>query len=121
MSTKPETIFKNRIRPRLEDLPHSWWCKTQMQAIRGIPDFVGCVGGTFVGLELKTSKRQADIDSSTTVMQKYTLNKIRLAGGFTAFVYPENWNDIYTQLLDIANESKNKTSGKRQDDGAQKH
>ena len=74
MAKKPETVFKERIRPKLDMIPDSWWIKTQMLATVGVPDFLGCVNGLFVGIELKAS--QADMNKSRGSIQNYILFQI---------------------------------------------
>lgn len=90
-----ETRFKTRIRPILETLPRSWWLKTQLLALCGIPDFIGCVQGRFVALELKTEKGKA------TKLQEWVLQKIRHAGGYAAVVTPENFAEVLQDLQQL--------------------
>lgn len=87
MAAKPETIFKHRIRPLLNRLPRATWFKIQQVSIRGIPDFLGCVAGRFVALELKASAKH-----SPDALQQYNLNAIEKAGGVALTVFPENWD-----------------------------
>lgn len=98
MAKKPETVFKERIQPRLKALPNSWWEKIQQVVIRGTPDIIGCVSGVFVALELKMSEK-APIEP----LQIHKLRKIEKAGGMAFIVYPENWEDVYMQLEILAN------------------
>lgn len=93
---QPETRFKTRIRPLLNALPCSWWVKTQFMALSGIPDFLGCVAGRFVALELKTTGKKA------TKLQGWVLAKIRDAGGYAEVVTPENWEKVYSELRALA-------------------
>lgn len=97
-----ETKFKKRIRPLLDSLPFSWWVKTQMVALLGIPDFMGCVNGQFVALELKRGLTGSRGESEATKLQSWVLSKIRAAGGITFVVTPENWGEIYPLLQQIA-------------------
>ncbi len=94
MSKKPETVFKERVLPLLRSLPHSWWFKTQMIAIRGIPDVIGCLNGTFVALELK----RGDDKGKLAPLQGYILRKITAAGGLALECTPENWEEIFGVL-----------------------
>jgi len=93
---KPETLFKERIAPKLKALPNSWWFKTQQVALRGIPDFVGVVNGRFVALELKKSA-----NAPASKLQAYILLKISKAGGIGRFVTPENWEAVFADLEKI--------------------
>ena len=67
-----------------------------MLSVRGIPDYIGCVKGRFVALELKKDARAA---SKTCKLQEYILSKIKQAGGIAEVVHPENFQEIHDQLL----------------------
>ena len=97
MAEKRETRFKHRIRPQLERLPYTWFVKVQQAALRGTPDILMCVNGTFVALELK-----ADEKSHIDKLQVYTLKQIERAGGVAIVTYPENWPETYKRLEKIA-------------------
>lgn len=97
MAIQKETNFKNKIRPLLTSLPNSWWVKTQQRSVRGTPDFLGCVSGHFVALELKRS-----IKEKPDPLQAHNLKKILEAGGFAWVTYPENWPEIYSALTNLA-------------------
>jgi hypothetical protein len=92
---KPETRFKEKIRPLLDALPRSWWVKTQMVALRGIPDMLGCVNGHFIAMELK-------VDDVPDALQEWNLDKIAKANGVPLTVTPENWEQVYQTLLGVA-------------------
>lgn len=93
----PETRFKNRIRPLLEALPRTYVIKIQQQAIRGHPDFVLCIGGLFIALELKKSRKD-----KPEPLQAHTLRHIERAGGTSYVVSPETWPEVYKQLQAFA-------------------
>jgi len=94
---KPETRFKERIRPKLAELPNTWIVKIQQAALRGTPDFLMCVHGVFVALELKATAKDQPSE-----LQKYTLAQIRKAGGLALVVCPENFEEIYVDLKSLA-------------------
>lgn len=79
MAKQPETKLKEKIRPLLDAISRSWWVKTSFFSIRGIPDFLGCVNGHFVAIELK--KEHAKPDPSREVLQRWVCSRIRDAGG----------------------------------------
>jgi len=106
MAAKPETLFKNKIRPKLEAIPNSWWVKVQQVSLRGTPDFLGCICGMFVALELKK-----DAKAPISKLQEHTLMKIAIAGGFSHVVYPENWEEVYERLLNISQLFTNERKG----------
>lgn len=103
---QPETKFKNRIRPYLDRLTNTWVVKISQRSIRGTPDFLLCIGGIFVALELKKDER-----SKTTKLQDYNMGKIYDAGGIALKVYPENWDEIHEFLVRLA---KNKITIERE-------
>jgi len=87
-----ETKFKEHVRTRLDAIPHSWWVKIQMVALRGIPDFLGLINGRFIALELKVEDNEAD------GLQSYNLRKIAQCGGICFVVKPSNLDIVIAQL-----------------------
>jgi hypothetical protein len=100
MPKKPETLFKDRVRKDLKTLPSTWFVKIQQVAIRGIPDFLLCVDGLFIAIELKAS-RLAKRDP----LQEWTLEAIAKCGGRAFICYPENWDDTFQSIKEIADNS----------------
>jgi hypothetical protein len=92
---KPETRFKERIRPKLDAIPNSYWIKTQMRSLRGVPDFFGCVSGRCVVIELKTDKGKTD------PLQDYVLERFRKAGGLHFVMAPANAEKVLQELYSI--------------------
>lgn len=90
-----ETKFKNQAKRELDKLPLSFFIKTQMVALRGVPDFIGCVRGRLVAIELKTETGRVDR------LQQWTLQKFADAGAFTAVVRPSTLNETIEQLRRI--------------------
>lgn len=90
---QPETKFKLKLRPKLESLPKSNWVKIQQVSIRGVPDFLGCVNGKFVALELKK-----DGKAPISRLQKHFIDKVNRNKGFARVIYPENMNEILEEL-----------------------
>ena len=97
MARKPETVFRARIRPSLEELPNTVLFGIQQVAIRGTPDFLLCIGGVFVALELKR-----DAKANVTALQKYNIDRIKKAGGIAFVTWPENWHNVYSILKQLA-------------------
>lgn len=63
--------------------------------MRGIPDYLVCVNGKFVALELKRSKDEL----MRGTLQFNNVEKITLlAKGYATFVYPENWDKVKDDL-----------------------
>jgi hypothetical protein len=101
MSRKqPETLFKEKFAKRLKEIPNSYWIKTQMRSVRGIPDYVGVVNGRCCALELKTDKSGSEVDS----LQSWTLGKLKLCGSYIAIARPSNADEIIADLTVISKE-----------------
>jgi len=88
-----ETLFGIRVDKSLKKIKNCWFCNIQQVAIRGIPDRIGVINGKFFALELKTSKT-----ARRAKLQIYIINKIRSAGGYAEFVYPENFDTVMEGL-----------------------
>jgi hypothetical protein len=64
-----------------------------MLALVGVPDFLGCVRGRFVAIELKKDK-----ETKPSKLQRYVLEQIRRAGGYGFVAYPENAKKILSKI-----------------------
>jgi len=89
----PERKFRDKIMPKLKKIPDSWWESIQQMTIRGTPDILGCVKGNFVALELKAKK------GKPSKLQELKIKKINEAGGVGRIVYPDNFDEIYKEIL----------------------
>lgn len=90
MAKQAESLFKEKVRRDLVALGGPIWiCKTQQVSIRGTPDFLICMNGHFVALELKK-----DPKAKVSALQEYNIDEICLAHGFGFIVLPENWAGI---------------------------
>jgi hypothetical protein len=97
MSKKPETLFKDRIMPQISSLPNTFVMKTQEVSKRGILDLILCINGTFVGIELKKS-----MGDKADPLQRWNMQRIAGSGGVALLAYPENWDEVFQLLSDIA-------------------
>lgn len=97
MSKKPETIFKEKFRKKLELIPASWWVKVSLPSILGIPDLIGCINGKFIAIELKKSEKEAPSE-----IQKYHLKVISDCGGYACVAYPKNAESILEDLWNFS-------------------
>jgi hypothetical protein len=94
VAKKPETRFKDsKVWPFLRSMRSCYWRKIQNRTVRGLPDFLGCVRGNFIGLELKKSGNEP-IDP----LQAWNFTEIVAAGGLAIPVYPENWEEVRDTL-----------------------
>ena len=85
MAAKAETQLVNNIKREVQQrYPDTFFFKVHGGPMQqaGIPDLVGCVRGTFVGMEVKLPEG----DYGVTPLQEYTLKRITKAEGVTAVV-----------------------------------
>jgi len=108
MAKKAETTFKERVRRDLETLPATWFVKIQQVVLRGIPDFLISIGGRFIAIELKKSRK-----AKREPLQEWTLEKIADTGAYSFIAYPENWPEIFSKLKDLAESLEIDDSGER--------
>jgi predicted type IV restriction endonuclease len=96
MARKAETVFRARIRPLLHALPNTVVFPIQQKTIKGDPDYLLCIRGKFVALELKSEGGKLD------KLQQYRLDQVRLADGYAFAVWPDDWEDVYEELKELA-------------------
>jgi penicillin-binding protein-related factor A (putative recombinase) len=80
----PETKLKLSIQKYLKTLgPDLWQFKVHGSAFQmaGVPDFVGCYRGKFIGIEGKSEK------GKLSDKQVHEINRIRKAGGAVCVAY----------------------------------
>ncbi len=97
MAKKKETAFKERAKADLGTLPHTWFEKIQQVAIRGTPDFLICIRGRFIAIELKK-----DAYEHPDKLQTWKLSEIEDAGGIALVAHPGNWDEIFEFLRGLA-------------------
>lgn len=87
-----EKTFENKIKKFLKD--HGcWYIKYWSGAAytkSGIPDFLICVNGFFMGVEVKAP------NGKPTELQLFQLEKIRESGGVAILLYPKHFEDFKT-------------------------
>lgn len=89
MAKKPETVFReNSVLPFLKTLKNTHFFPIQQVAIRGTPDLLLCVLGTFVALELKA------VSGQLHPLQIWHLAEVKRAGGVTLVASPTNWTHV---------------------------
>lgn len=94
---KPETRFRqNKVLPFLRKLKDTWYEPIQQIAINGSPDFVLCMGGQFVALELKK-----DAKTLPSALQSFKLAEVRRTGGVAIVASPDNWDEVKKQLSEM--------------------
>lgn len=93
MATKPETQFRKKVRSDLTKLAQLggpiFFEAIQQRAIKGSPDYILCVRGHFIALELKAP------GGSISPIQEAKLNAIGRASGTAFLVEPSGWAEVY--------------------------
>ncbi len=91
---KPESVFRqSKVIPFLRSLKNTHRFAIQQVAINGTPDFLLCVNGIFIALELKSK------GGKTSVLQEYHLAEVTRCGGVALVATPDNWDYIKKTLL----------------------
>ncbi len=98
MAKQKETKFKEKIRPDLEAVPLSVWIKTKEKSLRGVPDFMACINGWAVVIELKTDEKNSKVDK----LQEWRLRKWRFAGAKTYVLRPSNAEEVLAELHQLS-------------------
>lgn len=97
MATKPETVFRKRVRAALTDLVRQglplWFEPIQQKAIKGTPDYILCANGHFIGLELKAE------GGTLEPLQEAKRTAILEAGGLALVACPSNWESVLTTIM----------------------
>ena len=94
---QPEAKFRNKVRAALKELPNTWFVKVQQVGILGTPDFLLCVNGRFVALELKKSSKDRP-----TKLQAHNLDKIKRAGGVAIVAAPDSFTEALSIISQLA-------------------
>jgi hypothetical protein len=93
MASTPEAKVKKQIRSILDEYGAYYAMPIGSgYGNSGVPDFLVCYKGWFIGIEAKAGK------GKTTALQDFNLDKITKAGGMTLVVNEFNLQDV-TSLL----------------------
>ena len=93
MAMTPEAKVKKVVVQQLKDLgAYYFYPVTGGYGGSGVPDIVGCIDGSFFGIECKAGRNKP------TPLQLKNLKDIETAGGIALVVNEENMRDI-AQLL----------------------
>lgn len=98
-----ESKFQTNVTKKLDSLGHEcFYTVIQAGSIRGLPDIIGCYKGVFFGWELKISLKETKKTTGRIALQKYRIMQIKRAGGIAALVCPENLEENFKALVDLA-------------------
>lgn len=89
-----ESTLVKKVKDDLKKAGCIYVRKNQAASIRGIPDVEACFYGWYVALECKRDK-----NARREPLQLFTLDRIQLAGGFARIVYPENWDEVLSEII----------------------
>jgi len=89
-----EKAFENRLKRYLAEHQHYYvkFFANRMTRI-GVPDILACVGGTFVGIEVKAE------NGVLSDIQAYNRREIFRSGGFSVVVYPKHYA-LFCRMID---------------------
>lgn len=101
MAATPESRVKKQIR-KILDTTRCYYAMPVGSGFgnSGVPDFLVCHEGTFVGIEAKAGK------GKTTALQENNLKRIRDAGGVAVVVNEANIEQLPAMLGDLLKEKK---------------
>ena len=89
MASTPEVLVKKKIRKILDELGVYYAMPIGTgYGNSGVPDFLVCAGGKFVGIEAKAGK------GKTTALQESHLSRIRGAGGIAVVINEDNLHTL---------------------------
>lgn len=91
-----EKTFIAKALADLRKIPRTMWRKNMAASIGGIPDIEGVGEGLYFGLEAKR-----DAKSLPTPLQLHTIEKINYAGGFGRVIHPDNWVEVYDEIVKL--------------------
>lgn len=101
MANTPEAKVKKQIR-KILDTTRCYYAMPVGSGFgnSGVPDFLVCHQGTFLGIEAKAGK------GKTTALQEDNLKRIRDAGGVAVVVNEANIEQLPAMLGDLLKEKK---------------
>ena len=84
-----EKQFENKVKNFLKD-QGAYFVKffANNYTKKGVPDILACVGGYFVGIEVKAQ------NGHPSELQIYNIEQIRKAGGFAFVLYPSGYDEF---------------------------
>jgi hypothetical protein len=99
MAKTPEGLVKDKITKLLKEYGVYYFMPIGgMYSKIGVPDFIGCLNGKFIGIEAKAGK------GKTTALQDRELNRIKEAGGISLVVNEHNLDELKQVLKEMKNE-----------------
>jgi hypothetical protein len=80
---KTEDAVKDALKKAVKDIPHFWYYMPVQTGygVKGIPDFVCCYRGQFIGIETKKPGRRGEAREGLSVWQEKVKEQVIKAGG----------------------------------------
>lgn len=84
-----EKSFENKVKRWIKD-EGGYYVKYHGDAFStaGVPDLLACIGGRFVGIEVKAD------DGEPSELQLWTIRQIRKAGGHAVVLFPSAFEEF---------------------------
>lgn len=99
MALTPEGKYKKKVMSWLQSQKDLYLFSKEAKAIRGIPDLVGAWNGHFFAIELKKSLAETRKGTGRIILQRYTIEQIKKAGGFAIISCPETFEEDMKLLM----------------------
>jgi len=94
MGIKPEVLVKKKIRAILDEFSAYYAMPIGTgYGNSGVPDFLVCCNGRFIGIEAKAGKNKP------TALQQHNIDRIFDAGGYALVINEDNLH-VLTELLE---------------------
>ena len=94
MARTPEAAVKAKVVAQLKELgAYYFYPVTSGYGASGVPDIVGCLNGTFFGIECKAGKNKP------TELQLFNLRNIRKAGGVALVINEKNVDGVTSYMM----------------------
>lgn len=103
-----EKNFENRVKKFLKD-NGCWFCKYFANGFTksGVPDILACVGGKFVGIEVKAA------DGKPSELQLKNQEMIKAAGGLAYVLYPNGFEEFKLDMLNLLEQEQERNGKER--------
>lgn len=96
---KPETVFKEKVMPQVNQIPGVFCFKTNMVAFAGIPDLFIITKGLLIVWELKFDPSEAP-----SGRQSWFMRKLKRAGCKCRIVHPGNFKRYLQEVKRLASQ-----------------
>lgn len=98
-SKTPEGKVKDAVKEILNNTPECWYFMPVQNGMgqMGIPDFICCIRGKFLGIETKSTKSSRKL----TALQARQIQLIQTARGTAVVINEDNLNDLERVIREL--------------------